>query len=550
MKHITSLSINLAVIVAALAIPVQMAAQHKYTFTEVPTLGGPNIYANQTGAKNELLNAGGALTGGADTTITDPYCSDTPDCFAEHAFIFRNGTVTDLSTLPGGFNSQAFWINDNGVAVGFSQIGVNDPLNGNVQELRGTVWRSGKIVEIGTFGGNDSMAQGVNNRGQVVGFALNPIPDSIAPLPWPTEMRAFLWDHGVLQNLGTLGGPDSWAFFINDRGQVVGISYPDSNPSYVCDTPGANHTFLWENGRMQDIGTLGGSCSWPEGLSEQGRIVGWSTLAGDSATHPFLWDRGSLTDLGTLGGSAGFGTSVNNKGEVVGGSDTADGGFLGFIWNDGMITPLQPLPGDCFSIAIRNNSQSQILGTSVSCDGTVGRGVLWENGSVTDLNAFVPPESGFDVIGDVLYLNDRGEIAGNGLLTNGDIRFFTLTPVGGNAAASASAAIQSVPQPSASAAHGKPTPETLAKVRGRLLPRYHIPGLPTGNNRQSDFVAVCGVRAHTRRNHEIQIINPDPDQCCSTCRAGAASTVGAAPALQTHRPGYVRWLDQRHRPHD
>jgi probable HAF family extracellular repeat protein len=472
---------NLIVVFAALALPVHLAGQHKYIFTEVPTFGGPNIYANQTGARNELLNAAGALTGGADTTITDPYCSNSPDCFAEHAFIFRNGILADLGVLLGGFNSQAFWINDEEVAVGFSQIGVTDPLNGNLQELRGTVWHNGRITTIATFGGNDSMAQGVNNREQVVGFALNPIADSMAPLPWPTEMRAFLWDDGVLQNLGTLGGPDSWAFFINDRGQVVGISYPDSNPSSVCDTPGNNHVFLWEKDQMQDIGTLGGSCSWPEGLSEQGGIVGWSTLAGDFMTHPFLWDRGTLTDLGTLGGPAGFGTSVNDKGEVVGGTDTEDGGFLAFIWRQGVMTPLRPLPGDCFSIAIRINSKDQILGTSVSCDGSTGRGVMWENGSVTDLNSFVPPESGFLITGDDLFLDNRGEISGNGVLPNGDIRFFTLTSVSGNDGVSASAVVQSSHQSPTAVTHGRITAEIVARLHARRRPHYHIPGLPVRN---------------------------------------------------------------------
>lgn len=156
------------------------------------------------------------------------------------------------------------------MAAGFSEIGVIDPLIPSFLELRAVAWQNGKAIELGTFGGNDSMAQAINSRGRVVGFALNSTPDSIAPLPWPTEMRAFLWDNGAMQNLGTLGGPDSWAFFVNDSGQVAGISYPDSSSISGCDTPGKNRVFLWEKGHMQDIGTLGGSCSWPEGLCNQG----------------------------------------------------------------------------------------------------------------------------------------------------------------------------------------------------------------------------------------------------------------------------------------
>jgi len=456
---------------------LQAAEQRGYVFTEVPTLGGPIVYGNATGAKNKLLNSAGTLTGGADTDIVDPFCSNTPDCFGEHAFTFRNGILTDLDVLPGGLNSQAFWINDHGTTVGFSQIGVIDPLIPNSLELRAVLWQNGKAVEIGTFGGNDSVGQAVNNRGQVVGFALNPIPDSMSMLPWSTEMRAFLWEHGVLQNLGTLGGPDSWAMFVNDRSQVVGISYPDANLSSGCDTVGNNHVFLWENGRMKDVGTLGGSCSWPEGLSEQGQIVGWSNLAGDSVTHPFLWDGSSLHDLGSLGGSA-YANALNDTGAVVGVSFTApdDVFFLGFIWKDGMMTALPPLPGDCSSQAIRINSKGQILGTSFACDFSSSRGVLWENGTVTDLNSFVPTESGFEIIGDELFINDRGEIAGNGTTPTGDFRFFTLTPVDGKAALAAAAAIPNIPQISGRA-QGKLAPSSVANLKARIKSDLHIGGL-------------------------------------------------------------------------
>jgi hypothetical protein len=80
---------------------------------------------------------------------------------------------------------------------------------------------------------------------------------------------------------------------------------------------------------------------------------------------------------------------------------------------------------------------------------------LWENGTVTDLNSFLPPETGFEIIGDDLFLNDRGEIAGNGTAPNGDIRFFKLTPVNGNAATAA--AIPNVRQLSTTRAQGNLT---------------------------------------------------------------------------------------------
>ena len=72
---------------------------------------------------------------------------------------------------------------------------------------------------------------------------------------------------------------------------------------------------------MRDLGSLGGTCGFPNYLNNRGQVVGQMNLAGDQAFHGFLWDEGLLQDLGTLGGDTSYASWISEDGEAVGRAD-------------------------------------------------------------------------------------------------------------------------------------------------------------------------------------------------------------------------------------
>ena len=219
----------------------------RYRLIDLGTLGGPNSAETQ---EFPYINNTGMVAGFADTATPNP---GNPEGFVFHAFRWRGGPLTDLGTLPGGVNSFAIWSNNAGTVAGLSENGRIDPLLG-MPEGRGVLWKkSGQIVNLGTFGGHESLAGYINDRGQIVGVAANRKRDPFSLFGWGTQTRAFLWQKGIMRDLGTLGGPDANAAIVNNHGQVAGASYTNSAPNPDTGSP-TLHPFLWTHGTMADLG--------------------------------------------------------------------------------------------------------------------------------------------------------------------------------------------------------------------------------------------------------------------------------------------------------
>jgi probable HAF family extracellular repeat protein len=412
MKSRTLTCIAAITLFAAMAVLVQLAAQQKaasYTVTDLGTLGG--TFSDTGGVNNQGQAVGGSTVIG-DTAI--------------HAFLWNKGVISDLGTL-GGPNSFANAVSNTTGAVGLSDIS-NSPGNPNLcfeefvnttNQCRAFLWQNGVMSDLGTLDGASStvLADGVNSRAEVVGGAETAIPDPNNP---PYQIfHAFLWERGEMTDLGTLGGPNSIAFGINDKDQVVGQSEISSTASPSCGCLPA-HAFLLKRGSaMRDLGTLGGDFSNALISNNQGQIVGASTLAGNVNAHAFLWQDGVMTDLGTL-----------------------------------------PAPLDFFSFANDISSKGQVVGNS--CDANFNcDAFIWEGGVMTDLNTLTPSDSDLQLV-TAFQINSRGRINGTAIQkSTGQTRAYLATPTNGGTA------------------HLSPKiilPENVRKLlRQRLAWRYHIP---------------------------------------------------------------------------
>jgi probable HAF family extracellular repeat protein len=153
--------------------------------------------------------------------------------------------MSDLGTIAGSTVSTAHDINDRSQVVGQSG---NTPV----------VWRRGVATALplpsgGTFGA----AHGNNDRGAIAGFTGYPSGLSIN--------RATLWRRGTAVDLGTLGGNNSMAFDVNHRGQVVG---------WAETADGGTAAFIWQDGVMTSLGAPGWNGTSARDVNRDGQVVG------------------------------------------------------------------------------------------------------------------------------------------------------------------------------------------------------------------------------------------------------------------------------------
>jgi probable HAF family extracellular repeat protein len=336
-------------------------------------------------------------------------------------------TVTDLG--PWGPAGQPFYVTNNSLVTGASTV------TGGA--YRAVVWYRGVKTELGTFGGQNSTAYGINVRAQVVGWAeaseTDPYGEDFCGFGTHHICLPFVWASGLMTPLPTLGGKSGTAYSVNSRGQAAGVTETTAMDP-ACPPPQKFQfkPVLWTNGSVHELPTVAGD---PEGfaysVNENGQAVGASgvcaafnpiSLNSLQPLHALQWENGIATDLGNLGGTGHgqgiYAYSINNQGQVVGVSDLpGDKTFHAFLWtrSTGM-QDLGTVAGDVASLAIAINDAGDVVGASLDQQFNP-RAFIRRNGVMTDLNKLSPDSPLF--LFTACSINARGEIIGIGVGADG-----------------------------------------------------------------------------------------------------------------------------------
>ncbi len=279
-----------------------------------------------------------------------------------------DGNVTPLNAI--GLSA----VNDSGVIVGSSGLYQNGTLK-LIPSLATTP--DGGVISLS--------AAAINNQGQIAGFS------GIGREDQPYVVHAVLYANGQATDLGVLGATSppqtggsggSRATSINNQGQIVGVS-----ATGVLQANGVpvQHAFVWQNGKMSDLGTLGSDYSSASAINNNGLIVGKSVLTRAGAFHAVYWQNGQIHDMDSAGLALNA-QGVNDSGQIVG---------------QRQLTPVNNLPRF--------------------------HAYVYQNGQFTDLNTRIDANSGWELIG-AKAINNSGQICGTGNY-KGAPHAYLLTPL-------------------------------------------------------------------------------------------------------------------------
>lgn len=258
-----------------------------------------------------------------------------PTPFAQRAFLYRNGTNSDLGTL-GGSDASAVAINSTGLITGWSYK------PGGAQ--RAFLYNGGTMTDLGSLSPSQgSVGLGINNLGHVVGMS----------------SEGFLWNGTSMSPLSSPGWISLLPNDINAAGTIVGSA---SNAAV------GSHAFVYAGGVMTDLGTLAGHPnSVANAINDSGTTVGSSAAGSFGPYTAVQWSNGTITSLGTLPGlSQSDAYDINAGGIIVGSAFDTSGNYRAVRWSGGAIVDLNneipPNSGWILNAAQAINDNGAIVG--------------------------------------------------------------------------------------------------------------------------------------------------------------------------------------------
>jgi probable HAF family extracellular repeat protein len=330
------------------------------------------------------------------------------------AFIWQNGTLTELSGRANGYTSSAQVI-PNGVIGGYTQdasskyvvtwdaaSGTRTPMpmsrlgavSVTVVDIRSAgllanvsyndvtalstakLYSNGTETDLGAFNASvhRTQAAAMNAGGQIVGSSL------VQQFGSSDVLHPFLWENGSLRDLGTLGSSacsdpstqdcsTGYAAGINASGTIVGTSYTGNIPD--------NHSrpFIWQSGTMKDLGVNAGHDAYAMFINDQGQIAGQSISGGP--WRGWRWSNGTAVEFATLGD--GWVSGMNVQGSVIGATTTGPNQMHAFVWNGSQMIDLGAGPLGPSSAATAINDRGDVVGWSGDVnDNGPRRAVLWK----------------------------------------------------------------------------------------------------------------------------------------------------------------------------
>lgn len=350
---------------------------------------------------------------------------------ASHGFLLNQGTYTTFDA-PGGIATLAFDIDDGGRIVGTSFDAAARP-RGFLRDEQGAFT---PIEAPDALRG--TLAVGINNRGQVVGVAMDLVNEL-------RTIRAFVLESGTFTTIAAPAATlDTVVLDITDQGELAGVydlashgyirdgrgftifGSPEGNINEVVgingrdqivgrfvDANGTNRGFLQNRRGFSPIDVPGANATATYKINDRGQIVGGYSTVGNNTgypTHGYLLDAGEFTTIDVPGAQHTIALDINNRGVIVGEYQDGSGIFHGFVRDRSGAFTTVDVPGTTRTSITGLNDRDQMVGQAVAADGTFHSFLVEEGVIITTIGT---PGS-FDSIAPFapIAINNRGQIVG------------------------------------------------------------------------------------------------------------------------------------------